>query len=64
MPGADLLRVDVEARGELGERGIAREGREGDLGPEGGADIATGTTRLEGSERSERKIARESRLST
>ena len=58
------MRVDVEALGELGERGIALEGRERDLGLEGGAVIATETTGHEGSGSSERKIARESRLST
>ena len=38
------MRVDVEALGELGVRGIALEGRERDLGLEGGAVIRTGTT--------------------
>ena len=63
-PRTDLMRVDVEALGEFGERGIALDGRERDLGLEGGAGMATGTTGLEGSGSSERKIARASRLST
>ena len=43
-PGADLVRVELEALGQLPQGGIALQRGEGDLGLEGGGVIATGTT--------------------
>ena len=48
-PRADLVRVELEALGELGQRGIAFQRGERHLGLEGGGVIPTGTTGQDGS---------------
>lgn len=57
--------VQIEALGQLDQRGIAADGREGDLGLEGGDMVTTGSTgHGKGSEAEGRKIVRGARLST
>ena len=64
-PLANLGRMDIEALGQLRQRGLASHGGKGDLGLEGRGVITTGTTgqrmgsRIEG-----RKIVRGARLSS
>ncbi len=48
-PLADLVRMEFEALGELGQGGIAFQRREVDRSLEGGGVIPTGTTGNEGS---------------
>jgi hypothetical protein len=43
-PLADLVRMHIEALGQLGERGLAFHGRQSDLGFERRRVVTTGTT--------------------